>query len=149
MGKVSWRLHTNLKDPQPRSTARAPCAKLGKRHIFMRNRLFGLRFAKSPARWAKQFSVGQEMGAAQETPDRAGQGTRLEGLLGVPEGHHTAVLSVRLARGPFRRLGAQASDYRGRCYNAAHTRASATRLYFLSEHRIRRCVSVPGTVSGM
>lgn len=99
--------------------------------------------------WHRQLFVGQEMGAAQEAPDRTGEGTRLEGVLGVSKGHHTAVLSVRLARGPHRRLGAQAPDHRGRCHYATHSGASATRLHLLSEHRIRRCVPVPGTVSGM
>ncbi|CAG9814404.1 unnamed protein product [Phaedon cochleariae] len=39
------------------------------------------------------------MATAQEAPDRAGAQARLEGLLGVLEGHHAALLPLRLARG--------------------------------------------------
>lgn len=35
------------------------------------------------------------MVVAQEAPDRAGQEERLEGLLGVFEGHHASLLPLR------------------------------------------------------
>ena len=39
------------------------------------------------------------MAAAEEAPGGAGQEAGLEGLLGVSEGHDSAVLSLRLQRG--------------------------------------------------
>lgn len=42
-----------------------------------------------------QISQREEMVAAQETRYRAGQEERLEGLLGLLEGHHAPFLSLR------------------------------------------------------
>ena len=41
----------------------------------------------------------EEVAAAEEAPGGAGQEAGLEGLLGVSEGHDSAVLSLRLQRG--------------------------------------------------
>jgi len=88
------------------------------------------------------------MVTTQEASNRAGSQTWLEGILGVPEGYHPALLSLRFARGSQRRGGAQAFNYRRRGNYAADTGASETRLYILSEYRIRWCLFVPGTLSG-
>jgi len=95
-----------------------------------------------------QLPIGKEMVTTQEAPDRAGQKEGLEGLLGVPEGHHAALLSVRLPGGQECGGGAQALDYRGWCNYATDTRASQARLHLLSEHGVRRCLSLPGALSG-
>lgn len=46
--------------------------------------------------WNFQIPQREEMAAAQETPDRVGQEERLEGLLGMPEGHYPPLLPLRL-----------------------------------------------------
>lgn len=88
------------------------------------------------------------MVTTQEAPDRAGKKAGLEGLLGVPEGHHAALLSVRFPGGPECGGGAQALDYRGWCNYATDTGASQARLHLLSEYGVRRCLSLPGALSG-
>lgn len=84
------------------------------------------------------------MAAAEEAPDRAGEEAWLEGLLGMPEGHDAPVLPVRLARGPLRGGGAQASHHRGRRHHATHPRTPEEGLHLLSFHGFRRRVSLPG-----
>lgn len=88
------------------------------------------------------------MVAAEEAPDRVGTQARLEGLLGVPEGHHAPLLPVRLEGGPFRRGSAKAFNHCRRSNHATHSGASQARLHLLPEHGIRRRLPVPGTMSG-
>lgn len=95
-----------------------------------------------------QLSVGKEMVTTQEASNRTGTQTRLEGILGMPEGHHASLLSLWFAWGSQCGGGAKAFNYCGRRNYAADTGASEARLYILSEHSIWRCVSVPGTLSG-
>jgi len=84
-----------------------------------------------------QLSIGKEMVTTQKASNRAGSQTWLEGLLGVPEGHHIALLSLRFEGGSQCGGGAQAFNYCRRSNYAADTGASETRLYILSEYRIR------------
>lgn len=44
-----------------------------------------------------QISQREEVVAAEETSDRAREEKRVEGLLGLPQGHYAALLSVRFA----------------------------------------------------
>ena len=61
------------------------------------------------------------MAAAEEAPDRAGEEARLEGLLGLPEGHDAPLLPVRLEGRAQRRSSTQAPDHRRWSHHAAHT----------------------------
>lgn len=88
------------------------------------------------------------MVTTQKASNRTGTQTRLEGILGVPEGHHAPLLSLWFARGAQRGGGAKAFNYCRRCNYAADTGASEARLYILSEHSFRWCVSLPGALSG-
>lgn len=67
-------------------------------------------------------------------------------LLGLPQGHDAALLSVRFTRGTPRRGRTEAPHHRRRCHHATHTGTPAAWLYLLSEHGIRRRLSLPGTV---
>lgn len=67
-----------------------------------------------------QILEREEVAAAEEAPDRVGTEEGLEGLLGVPQGHHSTVLPLRLARGSLCRGSAQAPYHRRWRHHAAH-----------------------------
>jgi hypothetical protein len=94
-----------------------------------------------------QVSQCEKVAAPQEAPDRVGAEARLEGLLGVPKGHHAALLPVRLARGTLGGGGAQAPHHRRRRHHAAHPRAPQARPHFLPLDRLRGRLSLPGEMS--
>lgn len=84
------------------------------------------------------------MVAAQEASDRAGQEERLEGLLGLLEGHHASILPLRLPGEQGHGSGAQTPDHRRRRDHAAHPWTSEERLHILPQHRVRGRLPVPG-----
>jgi hypothetical protein len=94
-----------------------------------------------------QVSQCEKVAAPQEAPDRVGAEARLEGLLGVPKGHHAALLPVRLARRTLGGGGAQAPHHRRRRHHAAHPRAPQARPHFLPLDRLRGRLSLPGEMS--
>lgn len=86
------------------------------------------------------------MAFAKKAPNRAGQEKRLERILGLSQGYHITLLSVRFQRRPKRRGGTETSDYCRRGDYATHPRTSQERLYFLLEYGFWRRVSVSGMI---
>lgn len=70
-----------------------------------------------------QIFVREKVVAAEEAPDRVGTQARLEGLLGVLEGNHSALLPLRLSGGAFRGGSAKALNHCRRSHHATHSRA--------------------------
>lgn len=95
-----------------------------------------------------QISICEEMAVAQKASNRISPQARMERLLGVPEGHHIAVLSMRFTRRPICRIGTEASHYRWWCHNATDSRTSQTWLYILPKYGLRWCLFVPSAMSG-
>lgn len=81
----------------------------------------------------------------EETPDRAGPQTRMEGLLGVSEGYDAAFLPLRLSRRAISRGGTEAPHHCRRSHHAAHSRTPQTRPRVLPQHSFRRRLPLPGT----
>lgn len=71
-----------------------------------------------------QIPLREKVVAAEEASNRVGTETRLEGILGVLEGHHSALLPLRFTRGPVGGGGAKAFNHCRRRDHAAHSRAS-------------------------
>lgn len=88
------------------------------------------------------------MAAAQEAPDRVGAEARLERLLGVLEGHHPVILSMRFKGRKVCGGCTKAPHHRRWCNHAAYPRASEEGLHLLFEYCLRGRLLVPGTVSG-
>lgn len=91
-----------------------------------------------------QIPQREEVVAAQEASDRAGQEERLERLLGLSQGHHAPLLPLRLPGEPCHGGGTKTPDHRRRRDHAAHPRAPEEGLHILPQHRVRGRVSIPG-----
>lgn len=92
-----------------------------------------------------QISKREEMAVAKEASDRASEEEGLERLLGLPEGDHASLLSLRIPRKQNHGGGAQAFDHSRWRDNATDPGTSEERLHILLEHRFRRCLFISGT----
>ena len=97
-----------------------------------------------------QVPVREEVAAEKEAPDRDGAQERLEGLLGVPQGDHPALLPLRLLQGESLGGGRpQAPHHRRRSHPPARARAPQEGLRLLPLHRIWRRVFIRGECEGV
>lgn len=64
------------------------------------------------------------MASPQEAPDRARSQAGMERLLGLPEGHHSVVLPLRLEGRPLRGSRTEAPHHSGWSHHAADTGTS-------------------------
>lgn len=77
------------------------------------------------------------MAAPQKAPNRIGEEARLERILGVLEGHHFALLSVRFEGRTLSGGSSEAFNYCRWGHHATDSGTSETGLHLLSKYGLR------------